>query len=232
MENDMRVVILTTDTPHHRFFWGKLTRLRQWNISTLLEEDWEYQPKYYERDMVEHELHALKYTTSRILAPSIDTVNKARHHIEQFAPEIGVVFGTGLIKPHIFNIPKHGMINVHRGIAQHYRGLDSNWWAMYNGDWDKLGITIHVVDETFDTGPVVAQQHYIVQPQDELYMERAITTVMATEMVIGVLEYLEKYGELPAVRMGKGTYYSAMPLDKKQETLRRFNEYKKELAHA
>ena len=36
-------------------------------------------------------------------------------YIESMNPDLIITFGTGLVKPYIFNIPKWGTINIHRG---------------------------------------------------------------------------------------------------------------------
>ena len=52
----------------------------------------------------------------------------------------------------LFQFFKFGLINVHRGIINKYRGLDSDLWAIYHKDLDNIGVTIHKVDENLDTG--------------------------------------------------------------------------------
>ena len=49
-------------------------------------------------------------------------------YIESMNPDLIITFGT-LVKPYIFNIPKWGTINIHRGQIDKYRGLDSDLWA-------------------------------------------------------------------------------------------------------
>ena len=62
-------------------------------------------------------------------------------------PDLGVVFGTRKISTKIINLFKFGLINIHRGIVEKYRGLDSEYWALYHRDYKNIGITIHQVSE-------------------------------------------------------------------------------------
>ena len=60
-----------------------------------------------------------------------DAYKKALYkYLEYLKPDLGISFGTGIIKPYIFNIPKWGTINIHRGCIDSYRGLDSDLWAL------------------------------------------------------------------------------------------------------
>ena len=52
-------------------------------------------------------------------------------------PDLIITFGTGIVKPYIFNASKWGTINIHRGQIDKYRGLDSDLWAIKNKDFDK-----------------------------------------------------------------------------------------------
>ncbi|MEK9723900.1 MAG: formyltransferase family protein, partial [Rhodospirillaceae bacterium] len=70
--------------------------------------------------------------------------------VRELAPDLGISYGIGRAKPALFTLPAWGTINVHRGIAQDYRGLDSEYWAILEGRFDKLGVTIHYVDAELD----------------------------------------------------------------------------------
>ncbi|MAG26292.1 hypothetical protein CMI47_12135 [Candidatus Pacearchaeota archaeon] len=67
-------------------------------------------------------------------------------------------FGCGLLKPSIYNIPKYGCINIHTGLVQYYRGVDSNIWAIMDEHMDRIGSTIHYIDSSIDAGKVIDQR--------------------------------------------------------------------------
>ena len=105
-----------------------------------------------------------------------------------------------------------GLLNVHRGIAQEYRGLDSDYWAIYHGDYDNLGVTIHKVEPALDTGPIAAQRKLRLTNDMRIYHLRYFGTVLAAEMMRTVLKgYID--GAMEVWPQGKrGRYYSFMPL--------------------
>jgi methionyl-tRNA formyltransferase len=56
----------------------------------------------------------------------------------------------------VLEIPKLGVLNSHPALLPKYRGPYPFAWAMRNGD-SEIGMTFHLMDEQFDTGPVLAQ---------------------------------------------------------------------------
>jgi methionyl-tRNA formyltransferase len=64
----------------------------------------------------------------------------------------------------VLRTPRSGVINVHSSLLPRYRGPAPVLWAIRNGDAE-IGLTVHRMDEQFDTGPILAQQGGI--PLDE-----------------------------------------------------------------
>jgi formyl transferase domain protein len=49
---------------------------------------------------------------------------------------------------------KTKIINLHNGINPRYRGI-GNFWAIYENNFDLIGVTIHYVDSGIDTGKII-----------------------------------------------------------------------------
>lgn len=60
-----------------------------------------------------------------------------------------------ILKPEIFEIPRHGTYVMHPGICPEYRNAHGCFWAMVNGDLSRVGMTLLKVDKGIDTGPVL-----------------------------------------------------------------------------
>lgn len=86
--------------------------------------------------------------------------------VSSMQPDVGIICGTGRIDRRIFSIPLHGCINFHSGLVPEYRGLETIFWALYNEEYDKVGVTIHFVDDTIDTGDVIFQERIPVSLED------------------------------------------------------------------
>lgn len=84
------------------------------------------------------------------------------------APEILAVCGTSVLKPDIFTLAPKGAINIHTGITPEYRSADPIFWALYRGEPDKVGVTIHHIDRGIDTGSIIHQETVPVYAEDSL----------------------------------------------------------------
>lgn len=87
----------------------------------------------------------------------VDSVNSDEVYtlLKKLKPRIIVVWGTAVIKPHIFKIAEH-TINLHMGLGEHYRGAVANHFAVLHDERQKVGATIHYVHEKVDTGDALA----------------------------------------------------------------------------
>lgn len=73
------------------------------------------------------------------------------------AADLGVIFGTNIVKESVFSIPKFGSINLHQGLAPYYRGGPPIFWELYN-DEKEVGLTVHFVAAKVDTGDIILQK--------------------------------------------------------------------------
>lgn len=71
--------------------------------------------------------------------------------------DLGVLYGTNIIKESVFSIPRLGSINIHQGLAPIYRGGPTVFWELFN-DEKEIGITAHFVAAKVDTGDIVLQK--------------------------------------------------------------------------
>src|SRR5689334_22991371 len=79
------------------------------------------------------------------LAIQVPTVNDpaVTALARQCAPDVIAVFGTSLIRGPLLGMGKFGIVNLHGGLSPHYRGADCTFWALYNGQPEQIGCTIH-----------------------------------------------------------------------------------------
>ena len=98
----------------------------------------------------------------------VESINddKCKEFILGHKPDIIAVCGTTVIKPGIFTLSKKGTINIHCGIIPEYRSADPIFWALYNNEPNKVGVTIHFVDAGIDTGDIIYQEAVKVTKDD------------------------------------------------------------------
>lgn len=97
-----------------------------------------------------------------------ETVNTAEFEarLREARPEVGVVAAFGqLLGPRVLQVPAHGYLNVHASLLPRWRGASPITAAILAGDAE-TGVTIMLVDEGLDTGPVLARTTCEIQPDD------------------------------------------------------------------
>jgi len=94
---------------------------------------------------------------------------KAAGVVEQlggFKPDVIVVAAFGQILPRtVLELPRLGCLNVHPSLLPRFRGASPVASAILAGD-DFSGVSIMLMDEGLDTGPVLARAQLPVSPQD------------------------------------------------------------------
>jgi methionyl-tRNA formyltransferase len=61
----------------------------------------------------------------------------------------------------LLSLPRLGALNVHPSLLPDNRGPDPLFWTFWRGD-EATGVTIHLMDKYFDTGPILAQRGELV----------------------------------------------------------------------
>jgi len=77
--------------------------------------------------------------------------------IKKLKPDVIAVCGTSMLKKEILAIPPRGVINLHGGLAQEYRGVWTTHWALVNEQPEYIGATVHYVNEGVDEGNIIYQ---------------------------------------------------------------------------
>ena len=73
-----------------------------------------------------------------------------------YEPELGLCTGyPWLLPPEVLSIPRLGVVNTHPSRLPRLRGPYPFAWAIREGD-DEIWLTAHLMDEEFDTGPILA----------------------------------------------------------------------------
>jgi len=87
-----------------------------------------------------------------------EKVSSIKNQLASIKPDLIIIAEYGQIIPQdILNIPKYGCLNVHPSLLPKYRGPSPIQYTILNGD-KKTGVTIILVDEEMDHGPILAQR--------------------------------------------------------------------------
>jgi methionyl-tRNA formyltransferase len=86
--------------------------------------------------------------------------------LRHLGPDLFLVNAYSMILPAPWlEIPPRGAINVHTGLLPQYRGANVLNWVLVNGE-SETGVTIHVIDEGIDTGPIVMRRQVPITDDD------------------------------------------------------------------
>lgn len=86
--------------------------------------------------------------------------------VKALQPDLIVAVAYGYILPQeIIDIPKYGIINVHASLLSKYRGASPIQSAILNGE-KETGVTIMLIDDKMDTGPLLGQRTIIIEKND------------------------------------------------------------------
>jgi len=89
-----------------------------------------------------------------------------RAQLAAWRPDVLVVVAYGLILPKaVLEIPRLGCVNVHASLLPRWRGAAPVERALLAGD-EGTGVTIMLMDEGLDTGPILLQQSVAIDPSD------------------------------------------------------------------
>jgi len=106
--------------------------------------------------------------------------------------EPDVIFSMGfpwLLPKEVIEIPRLGIVNGHPSLLPRYRGPIPLAWAFRNGDRE-LGMSWHLMDEHFDTGPVLAQGSVPIDDEDQLEDLFPKLGVLSSQLLPQVFERL------------------------------------------
>jgi methionyl-tRNA formyltransferase len=132
-----------------------------------------------------------------------DVVKLAR----ELKPDLICVFGTSLIRGDLLQEGRLGIINLHGGLSPEYRGADCTFWALYNGEPEKVGCTLHYIDTGIDTGRLIAHISPEVREDDSelVLFWRAVRD--SAEVYAEAVARLALGEQLGRVQSGKGHLY-------------------------
>jgi methionyl-tRNA formyltransferase len=127
----------------------------------------------------------------RILQPRRASDPQLLAELKSLAPQVVVVAAYGqLLLPALLTIPPLGCINVHASLLPKYRGAAPINWALIRGE-RVTGVTIMLIDETLDTGPILLQSDLAIDPSDDAGTLQARLASCGAETLLRALDSVE-----------------------------------------
>lgn len=111
--------------------------------------------------------------------------------IRGWQPDLVIsIYLNQLIRRELIELPRLGCLNIHPALLPRNRGLFPYFWAMANGD-QETGVTLHWVDERFDTGDLLLQEVLPIDPDETMTSLQYKSAQVGGEMLIRGVELIE-----------------------------------------
>ena len=214
-----KIIFIGTDTPHRRYFLNEISK--NYDIKKIFFEEYRVKPPFKIEsrfDKKEAIFEKINFNNIRFknLLNKVEFVRrghdqKVREYIVREKIDLAIVFGASKLDMKSLDILNDYAINIHRGIAEEYRGLDSNFWALYHKDLINVGVTLHKIEDELDKGEIYRQSQ-IKYPKDiKVFKMRFYETLLATQMMQEFLLDYEREKTKFRKQRKEGRYYSFMP---------------------
>lgn len=116
---------------------------------------------------------------------------------------------------------KDGFINVHPSLLPKYRGANPYSAVIINNE-QETGVTLHFMDENFDTGDIISQKRIVISPMETMGTLFNRLNILAFNMLMETLNEYEE-SELKRIKQHDGIF----PLGKNVGNDMFFIDYKK-----
>ena len=141
-------------------------------------------------------------------------------------PDVIAVFGTSLLRGDLLKEGRIGIANLHGGLSPEYRGADCTFWALYNGEPENVGCTLHWIDAGIDTGGLIAHVSPKILPDDDelrLFWRAVKSSAQVYGEMLHRLALGERFGQ---TQPHKGRLYQVKQrgLEQEQEVDRMLKE--------
>lgn len=125
--------------------------------------------------------------------------------IKRLRPDVIAVCGTSILKRPILTIPTKGVLNLHGGLSEEYRGVWTTLWAVYNGEPWKIGATVHYVSEGIDDGNIIYQGRPEISADDNHETLYVKVVKLGTALMIKAISDIQNGSikSFPLLKKGK-----------------------------
>ena len=218
----MNVLLIGTDTLHRRFIINSLID-KGVKLNTCIFQTTSYKPsfntnpfwaKFEKSELLKRFNNKTRLDLRRV--KKIIKIKNLSSITKECKKEISkanfvIISGADLIKGQLFKMLRPKALNVHMGIAEKYRGLDSNLWAFYHHDYKSIGVTLHKLDRRLDTGQVFKSQSLTINKKTKIWLLRYLESDLAVKLLKMALNSFGKKKLILRRQKKIGRYYSFMP---------------------
>jgi len=219
----MNIVLVTHDTPLGRYLAGALNASLERGLDRVILEHGKPSARYYWRKLrrVGPVNAAFQYWLAgrfnREAAENLPPTEMPDYETSEdvnechFGPDDLVIgFGTSYVKARTLESMPRGFLNLHTGFLPDYRGVKSEFWALYQHAFDRIGWTLHYMTPRLDAGDIVLRNQVPWQGESPGAL-RAELLRDAVPHISALIEAVRARGfdAISRSPQGEGQYFSA-----------------------
>jgi len=140
--------------------------------------------------------------------------------LKSLKPDILVLAQTGIVNKEILGVPSIGTLNAHPAILPYYRGIDCHQWALANKEYDKIGWSVHWVDEGVDTGGIISTSKYEFRGDENLDNLHERLENSGIKELVSIIKYSNYEHTSIEQKQEDGMQYFKIDLGKEKEARR------------
>ncbi len=127
--------------------------------------------------------------------------------LKEFVPDVVINQSELLLKEEILAIPKIGFLNRHASLLPHFRGRLGSFWS-HAQEPAEYGVTIHFVDKEIDSGAIIVQKKFDIDPRVSYAKVLDLLFKDAVDIILEALDKIKKpdFTPLPNEYKGMQTY--------------------------
>ncbi len=135
---------------------------------------------------------SLEYSAARLHIPYFIATRNNRQELHEFIadqhPDIACVAAFPFLLPTtMLALPRWGFLNAHPSLLPNYRGPNPWFWQYFL--MERVGgVTIHRIDAGADTGDILRQHAFIIEPGWELSRFKTIAARTGAMLMVQVLQ--------------------------------------------
>lgn len=108
---------------------------------------------------------------------------RLRDYLSHHQPDRIITYRCPYILPReLYSQALYGAVNIHPSLLPKYKGLNPWEQLMQNGE-TRTGVTIHRITDEVDSGEILAQQSFDINPEASLEQLREQSDTLAAEMI-------------------------------------------------
>jgi methionyl-tRNA formyltransferase len=110
------------------------------------------------------------------------------------------------VSPALIGIPALACLNIHPSLLPDFKGVDPVFAALY-ANQTRLGVSVHRVDENFDTGEILAQTQLVSDKQASVFYHHWQLFRQGAQLAVNVIQQLPQ-NVVGKAQNGAGNYDS------------------------